>query len=538
MGEEMEIRAAQERPYWETCTYNESNSIIHGNLETGQRAAITIGYYLKHIRENKLYLDGGYQNFGEYVRAECGMSESTASRNISRMEQFSEGGNSPKLADQWRNYGASQLQEIMYLTDEQREQVTPEMTVKEIREIRKPEPVPVPEPDPVEEAPVEVVICEAVELKPEIICEPVMVEEVPAETVIVESSVEEMLPDVENGSCGPARCITGQSGSGLCGGAAYCSEPYTCCAQCSNDCNGRCGWLKESNKSDDYVRDQMEYAVAATADPKIDFKALDQMISATKNVQVDQEEVATSQVAVVELVGSDCFYNDVTDKCPPMSRECENAVDVCCEDCMEQWCPTRCKHAKVPYGVELYKDYTAVEDVVEESPVPCMAKEITPQKLLKKEKEKLEQYLAAFEGETIVPEFIAEQKIIVGALAGMVCDLEEAEYVAPEQPELPIMRNNDQRKTFLDDYRLWPIWFRVPQADEIYYRYDFEDGTAFVIRETKYFNEWRIRYNEDPEGILTHEYILKQDYHYLSNCRSNRSEMIEYLRSLQKGVKA
>lgn len=497
MGEEMEIMAVEERPYWETCTYTESNNIILCNLQTGQRAAIAIGYYLKHIRENKLYLDGGYQSFGEYVRAECGMSESTASRNIGRMEQFSEGGNSPKLADQWRDYGASQLQEIMYLTDEQREQVTPEMTVKEIREIRKPEPVPVPEPEPIEEATVDVVICEAVEM------EPVIMDEVPADTVIVESSVEEMLPDVDEGACGPAKCITGQSGSGLCGGAAYCSEPYTCCAQCSNDCNGRCGWLDKPEKVEPVV-----------------------------------EEVATSQVSIEEQTESDCIYDGVTDKCPPMSRECENAVDVCCEDCMEPWCPTRCKHAKVPYGVELYKDYTAVEDVVEESPAPCMAEEITPQKLLKEEKEKLEQYLAAFEGETNVPEFIAKQKIIVGALARMVCDLEEAEYAAPEQPELPIMRNNDQRKTFLDDYRSWSIWFRVPQADEIYYRYDFEDGTAFVIRETKYFNEWRIRYNEDPEGILTQEYILKQDYHYLSNCRSNRSEMIEYLRSLQKGAKA
>ena len=130
---------AGERPYWEDMDYSGANQIVKGNLMTGQRAAITIGYYLKHIRDNRLYLEGGYQSFGEYVRAECGLSESTASRHIARMEQFSEGGNSPKLAARYAEYSASQLQEMLYLTDEQREQASPDMTVKEIRAIRQEE---------------------------------------------------------------------------------------------------------------------------------------------------------------------------------------------------------------------------------------------------------------------------------------------------------------------------------------------------------------------------------------------------------------
>lgn len=36
---------------------------------------------------------------------------------------------------------------------------------------------------------------------------------------------------------GPVKCITGQSGSGLCGAAAYCDKKYTCCSQCPDDCN-------------------------------------------------------------------------------------------------------------------------------------------------------------------------------------------------------------------------------------------------------------------------------------------------------------
>ena len=41
-------------------------------------------------------------------------------------------------------------------------------------------------------------------------------------------------------------CIAGMSDSGQCSAAAFCSEPATCCLQCDkDDCNGRCGWIKE-----------------------------------------------------------------------------------------------------------------------------------------------------------------------------------------------------------------------------------------------------------------------------------------------------
>lgn len=49
----------------------------------------------------------------------------------------------------------------------------------------------------------------------------------------------------DNEMSGPAKCITGKSKSGICGAAAYCDTEYNCCAQCPNDCNGRCGWLEE-----------------------------------------------------------------------------------------------------------------------------------------------------------------------------------------------------------------------------------------------------------------------------------------------------
>ena len=53
----------------------------------------------------------------------------------------------------------------------------------------------------------------------------------------------------DNEMPGPAKCITGKSGSGICGAAAYCDTEYKCCAQCPDDCNSRCGWLEERCQS-------------------------------------------------------------------------------------------------------------------------------------------------------------------------------------------------------------------------------------------------------------------------------------------------
>ena len=56
-----------------------------------------------------------------------------------------------------------------------------------------------------------------------------------------------VVEEPESNMPGPAKCITGKSGSGICGAAAYCDEKYNCCAQCPNDCNSRCGWIPKKS---------------------------------------------------------------------------------------------------------------------------------------------------------------------------------------------------------------------------------------------------------------------------------------------------
>ena len=127
-----------------------------------------------------------------------------------------------------------------------------------------------------------------------------------------------------------------------------------------------------------------------------------------------------------------------------------------------------------------------------------------------------------------MPAFIEEQKIIVDALAGMVCDLNAEEEPDPEPMELPDMKNNEQRKAFLENYQSWPVWFRVPNAQEVYYRFDLQNGDSIVIREWMY-ESWKWK-----ETHSTYEYLLKPGYKYLDNCRTNRTALIDYLRGLRK----
>lgn len=70
----------------------------------------------------------------------------------------------------------------------------------------------------------------------------------------VDCSPQFWIPAPPDAGC----CITGMSGSGRCGAAAFCSEPATCCLQCDkDDCNGRCGWIEGANMSDYISREAL-----------------------------------------------------------------------------------------------------------------------------------------------------------------------------------------------------------------------------------------------------------------------------------------
>lgn len=105
------------------------------------------------------------------------------------------------------------------------------------------------------------------------------------------------------------------------------------------------------------------------------------------------------------------------------------------------------------------------------------------------------------------------------------------------KPDFPVLSNNDKRKEFLKGYCDWPIWFEVPEKDEVYYRYNLPDGSSIVICEYKTYLQWKEYYKEDPHSKRTELYLLKPGYHYLHDCEVSESVIVDHLRSMQKGLR-
>lgn len=123
--------------WYECAGYGEAKEYIKGNLQKIQENFVSVGYWLKYVRDNRMYAEDGYKSIEEFAQAAYSISKSTAYRLMEINTSFSKNGNSPELAEEYKGFSKSQLQELLALTDSQREEATPEMTVDEIRQIKK-----------------------------------------------------------------------------------------------------------------------------------------------------------------------------------------------------------------------------------------------------------------------------------------------------------------------------------------------------------------------------------------------------------------
>lgn len=136
----------QELPWYAKCSLDDVRCFIGANLKTVARSVVAVGYYLKQVRDRELWKDAedaGYLSVWDFASREFGISKSTASRYMSINDRFSEGGDSPLILEKYAELSKSQLQEMLYLTDQQADAVTQETTVQQIRAMRIPEPGPV-----------------------------------------------------------------------------------------------------------------------------------------------------------------------------------------------------------------------------------------------------------------------------------------------------------------------------------------------------------------------------------------------------------
>ena len=108
---------------------------IRNRLQETAENFVIIGYRLKQIRDSKMY-EKEYSSLSAFALQEYGLSKDVVSRFIKINDRFSVDGNSMELKEEYRGYGYSKLQEMLSLSAEEEKEVSPEMTVKEIRQIK------------------------------------------------------------------------------------------------------------------------------------------------------------------------------------------------------------------------------------------------------------------------------------------------------------------------------------------------------------------------------------------------------------------
>lgn len=282
-----------------------------------------------------------------------------------------------------------------------------------------------------------------------------------------EFDIEPKKPETKDNE-GPAKCITGQSGSGVCGAAAYCDKKYTCCSQCPDDCNSRCGWISEKNCQ----------PAAETPDEK------------------QREDHSGDLTEMEKHLGN-------TDKIP------------------DAW-PEDLKDIPVPTGVEIIG-------------------------YLYDEERRLKEFLETEKEDPGLPHMaILKQQLIVGGLRiikNLVEDCKE-EPEESEQPPLPIMKNNDQRKEWLRNYKSWGLWYEDKNVGIKYYKYDFANGARLIVEEFA------------PDPSEKSQWYTPGEHHYMhlvggpkpecqngkgwnyhsryNKYQNSETELVEFLKEIQK----
>ena len=554
--------------WYRDVSLEDAEVFIRSNLQSAVRSVIATGFYLKHIRDNELYLEAGYKNINEYAMDRFGLSASATSRYITRNTRFSRGGNSPLIDDRFKDFSKSQLQEMLGMSDEQLEQVTPDMTVREIRSMARPKEIPyieIPGQTELKDIPgvmpeektgsFETSTAELFDVEEdENMIRPVAGKPISQEIPVAELMEEE---DAEVATSQPQDSMTirefikawkeyqlgdfkramraMRTGQNTGEKAKQIQEelaPYGChCvgySEYSFDFHSFAGGMdwRVRNEKIHLKYGQLASELLCMYDPwSSEFEKEPDIINEQQDEPVDATE------------GQRWPKTCITGKSKYGNCNCCGANGVkCCAECKED-CNCRCGWLYVTgTGEEIATSQIDTEASTNE------AKERTDIELLRELLERKKQLLAkCLEAPGIdkSDEHIRRQKLEVGALASMLCDLEdmEAKKDKPKQPELPPLKNNDQRAAFIDAYEAWPLWIDNQETGERYHRYDLPDGTSFVIKTYhSMLYDWKadvaMRYKE---GYGANEEYLLEPGKFFRDCRANRTTLIEKLKEIQKG---
>jgi hypothetical protein len=567
--------------WYQNVSLEDAEVFIRSNLQSAVRSVIATGFYLKHIRDNELYLEAGYKNINEYAMDRFGLSASATSRYITRNTRFSRGGNSPLIDDRFKDFSKSQLQEMLGMSDEQLEQVTPDMTVREIRNMARPKEIPYIEipgqtelkdiPGVMPEERAESFEASTAELF-DVEEDENMVQSVAGKPISQEISITELVEeeDAEIATSQPARpqdsmtirkfikawkeyqlddfkramraMRTGQNTGEKAKQIQKELAPHGChyvgCSEYSFNFHSFAGGMdwQVRNEKIHLKYGRLASELLCMYDPwSSEFDEEPDIIDEQRNESIDAAE-KQQMGHCLHRPEYECSLPEKYMHRPGSGTDCAHE---CCWECV--------KHGECKLECNSSADRPETEEEIATSQTDNEAsknemKERTDMEILRELLERKKQLLSKCLGTPGIDksdEHIRMQKLEVGALASMLCELEDLEEKKdrPKQPELPPLRNNDQRAAFIDAYETWTLWIDNQETGERYYRYDLQDGTSFVIKTYhSMLYDWKadvaMRYKE---GYGANEEYLLEPGKFFRDCRTNRTTLIEKLKEIQKG---
>lgn len=534
---------------------NDVKNLLSANIKTMSRSFIAAGYYMKYIRDREVFRDGGYSSIWEFAEDQYGIKKSATSRWMAMNDKFSKDGNSPILDDKYKDFNKSQLQEMLYLTDEQMEEAEPEMSAKEIRAIRKPPEVEViapaqqiddqiPGQDSIEQHPeympgkmtIETATGQnrppenEIPITPELQIERffealnrgdkerVLACDINATTYLLDARYQDVR--IRNGNFNYQANSTG---------IMFNPGSYMECAFTWNELAHEL--IKRFGKKRKPVK--MVF-IDAPEKPK---KKDNEMPSPAKCINGKSGSGKCGAAAYCDTEYKCCAQcpDDCNSRCGWLEEHCLSAAETQDEkqhDFVDN--DKMSDHAGNPTEMlpENWPEY------LRDLPVPTSTAlasylydhERTLKQILDVEKEE-----PGFPHMTIMK----QQMTVVGLrlLKNYIKNMEEA-----EQPPLPEMRNNDQRKQWLREYKSWGLWYTDPHIGARYYKYDFNNGARLIAEE--YDSESR----KESWWVPTEPYFLhlvggpkpergvpKWTYHSKYHKFPNsETELVEFLKEVQK----
>lgn len=117
--------------------YSQFKEALGTELRNQAEGFVRTGYLLKVARDTDILKDSGYATVAEFAQAEYGLGKDIVSRYIAINDRYSKDGYSEYLQEQYEGYGVAKLQEMLTLPDEVIGLMTPEMSKREIQDIKK-----------------------------------------------------------------------------------------------------------------------------------------------------------------------------------------------------------------------------------------------------------------------------------------------------------------------------------------------------------------------------------------------------------------